>query len=66
MAGALSVYHLAPLARAGRRIVEESGNYGKGLGGPIVHLIVHTVCFAGLLETFLSKSEASERAKEDS
>lgn len=53
MAGALSIYHLAPLMRAGSRIVEGSGEYGKGLGGPILHLIVHLLCFVGLLWVFL-------------
>ncbi|PMD65424.1 uncharacterized protein K444DRAFT_180082 [Hyaloscypha bicolor E] len=53
VAGALSVYHLAPLMRAGSRIVEGSGEYGKGLGGPILHLVVHLLCFVGLLWVFL-------------
>lgn len=53
VAGALSVYHLAPLMRAGSRIVEGSGEYGKGLGGPILHLAVHMLCFVGLLWVFL-------------
>jgi hypothetical protein len=64
VAGALSVYHLAPLTRAGNRIVQGSEYYGKGLGGPIIHLVMHTVCFAGLLKIFLSKSKANESAKE--
>jgi hypothetical protein len=56
VAGALSVYHLAPLVRAGTRIAEESGEYGQGLGGPIVHFVVHGLCFAGLVGTYMSKS----------
>jgi hypothetical protein len=39
--------------RAGSRIVEGSGEYGKGLGGPILHLAVHMLCFVGLLWVFL-------------
>ncbi|KAH8789025.1 hypothetical protein F5882DRAFT_402620 [Hyaloscypha sp. PMI_1271] len=53
VAGALSVYHLAPLVRAGSRIAEGSGEYGKGLGGPMLHLAVHLLCFVGLLWGFL-------------
>ncbi|KAH8601389.1 hypothetical protein B0O99DRAFT_480858, partial [Bisporella sp. PMI_857] len=34
VAGALALYHLAPLARAFRRIYEGGVQYGKGLGGP--------------------------------
>ena len=52
VAGALSVYHLAPLVRAGSRIAEGSGEYGKGLGGPMLHLAVHLLCFVGLLWGF--------------
>jgi len=63
VAAALSIYHLAPLVRAGSRIVEGSGDYGKGLGGPIVHLIVHLVCFGALLGTFMSNSRANESAE---
>jgi hypothetical protein len=61
VAGALSVYHLAPLVRAGSRIVDGSGEYGNGLGGPMVHLGVHGICFAGLLGIYLSKSKRVER-----
>jgi hypothetical protein len=63
VAGALSVYHLAPLVRAGSRIMEGSGEYGKGLGGPVFHLVVHAVCFAGLLGSSLSRSKATEKNK---
>jgi hypothetical protein len=63
VAAALSVYHLAPLVRAGSRIVEGSGDYGKGLGGPIVHLIVHLLCFGALLGAFMSNTRANESAK---
>jgi hypothetical protein len=63
VAAALSVYHLAPLVRAGSRIVEGSEDHGKGLGGPIVHLTVHMVCFGALLGVFMSKSNANEIAK---
>jgi len=61
VAGALSVYHLAPLSRAASRIWEGSGVYGKGLGGPVVHLVVHGICFAGLVGVYLSKSTKVER-----
>ncbi len=62
VAGALSLYHLAPLVRAGSRIVEGSEDHGKGLGGPIVHLTVHMVCFAALLGAFRAKYMANESA----
>ncbi|KAE9380588.1 hypothetical protein N431DRAFT_432868 [Stipitochalara longipes BDJ] len=65
VAGALSVYHVAPLMRAGSRILERRGEYGRGLGGPTVHLIVHTICFAGLAGIFLSKLKAHETSKAD-
>jgi len=61
VAGALSVYHLAPLVRAGSRVVEGSVDYGKGLGGPMVHLVVHGLCFAGLVGAYLAKSETVKR-----
>lgn len=48
VAGALAVYHLAPLVRAGGRVVGGDALFGKGLGGPVVHLIVHGICFLGL------------------
>jgi hypothetical protein len=61
VAGTLSIYHLAPLVRAGSRILEGSGEYGKGLGGPVLHLIVHGLCFTGLVVLYLSKSKGIER-----
>lgn len=63
VAGALSVYHLAPLVRAGSRIMEGNWAYGKGLGGPIFHLMVHTVCCVGLLGIFLARPSVNERTK---
>jgi len=63
VAGALSVYHLAPLTRAGSRIWAGSVEYGKGLGGPVVHLAVHAVCFGGLAGIFLSRTKAHETSK---
>ncbi|KAG0651741.1 hypothetical protein D0Z07_1927 [Hyphodiscus hymeniophilus] len=46
---ALSVYHLAPIFRAGSRILNGDHLYGHGLGGPWLHLWVHGGCFAALL-----------------
>ncbi|KAF7950185.1 hypothetical protein EAE96_007476 [Botrytis aclada] len=57
VAGALSLYHVAPAIRAGGRILtrEGFGKGAKGLGGPGVHLFVHFICCAGLLRLFLSR-----------
>jgi hypothetical protein len=65
VAGALSLYHLAPVTRAGSRILEGSRGYGNGLGGPATHLIVHTICFAGLVSIFLSRTKEHEKSKAD-
>ncbi len=54
VAGALSVYHLAPLVRAVARVVDGDVVCGKGLGGPIVHAVMHSVCFAALVGAFLA------------
>ncbi|TVY84535.1 hypothetical protein LSUE1_G000611 [Lachnellula suecica] len=48
VAGALAVYHLAPTVRALSRVFGGGIGYGKGLGGPWIHLAVHGVCFLGL------------------
>lgn len=53
VAGALAVYHVAPLLRAVERA--GYGNFGKGLGGPVVHLIVHGACFLGLGGLYVGK-----------
>lgn len=42
--------------------MEGSEDHGKGLGGPIVHLTVHMVCFAALLGAFRAKYMANESA----
>ncbi|CAG8978039.1 hypothetical protein HYALB_00000709 [Hymenoscyphus albidus] len=51
VAGAFALYHLAPTVRAARRIRggETGTSYGKGLGGPYVHLAVHGGCLIGFL-----------------
>ncbi|CZS96654.1 hypothetical protein WAI453_010074 [Rhynchosporium graminicola] len=41
IAGALAAYHAAPLVRAIARIASSGGGYGKGLGGPWVHAVLH-------------------------
>lgn len=56
VAGALAVYHAAPLARAVWRITEtqlEGGlvigdGKGGGLGGPWLHALVHALALLGL------------------
>jgi hypothetical protein len=53
--GALSIYHAAPLVRAARRIISRDEGYGGGLGGPVLHLVVHGVCFVTLGGLFLSR-----------
>lgn len=53
VAGAFAVYHVAPLMRALSRVGR--ANYGEGLGGPVVHVIVHGICFLGLFELYWSK-----------
>ncbi|KAF4633106.1 hypothetical protein G7Y89_g5014 [Cudoniella acicularis] len=56
VAGALAVYHLAPVARSLARIVGEEMEYGKALGGPWLHLLVHGGCLMSLTAVFLSGS----------
>ena len=46
---ALSVYHLAPFIRAALRILAGDHQYGRGLGGPWLHLIAHGACFAAFI-----------------
>lgn len=53
VAGALAVYHLAPLVRAVGRVGD--GRYGKGLGGPVLHVMVHGVAFLGLFGLYWGK-----------
>jgi hypothetical protein len=53
--GALSIYHTAPLVRAARRILYNDEGYGSGLGGPVLHLVVHGVCLLTLGGLFLSR-----------
>lgn len=53
MAGALSLYHPAPLTRAVMRIRGGESTYGKGLGGPWVHAVVHFGCCVALGQLFL-------------
>ena len=44
------MYHLLPIVRAYSRIHNNGFEYGKGLGGPGVHLVVHILCFIGLFQ----------------
>lgn len=59
VAGALAVYHVAPILRAVSRIVRgyERGNGRgsgwKGLGGPWVHLGGHLACLVALGRLYL-------------
>jgi hypothetical protein len=53
--GALSIYHAAPLVRATRRIISNDEGYGSGLGGPVLHLVVHGVCLLALGGLFMSR-----------
>lgn len=61
VAGALAVYHLAPVIRAGSRIragelelgQKVEGSRMKGLGGPLLHFAVHSVCLLGLVGLFV-------------
>ena len=53
VAGALSLYHVGPLVRAViRQSRGEQVRGGSRLGGPMVHAIVHFVCFWGLAIEF--------------
>ena len=49
VAGAFALYHLGPLVRAGCRIWDGEGNGEGGLGGPLMHLVVHAVCAGALM-----------------
>ena len=60
---ALSVYHLAPFVRATSRILAGDYQYGKGLGGPWVHLIVHGACFAALIGLGFSGKIGEKKAR---
>lgn len=58
VAGALGVYHIAPLLRAIGRLREGDGRgkkYGSRFGGPAMHAIVHGFAFLGLELLFLSR-----------
>ncbi|KAH7346444.1 hypothetical protein BKA65DRAFT_502449 [Rhexocercosporidium sp. MPI-PUGE-AT-0058] len=55
VAGALAVYHAAPLVRAVGRITSKEEGYGKGLGGPWVHGVVHAAALGALGWLFLGE-----------
>jgi len=48
-AGALALYHLAPLMRAVSRLRSGETPFEGGLGGPAVHAIGHGIIFLSLL-----------------
>lgn len=50
VAGALALYHLLPMNRAWVRVAAGESHYGKGLGGPRVHLTGHLICLASLVQ----------------
>ncbi|KAL5318758.1 hypothetical protein ACEPPN_013824 [Leptodophora sp. 'Broadleaf-Isolate-01'] len=53
VAGALAIYHAAPLVRAVGRITSKKEGYGKGLGGPWVHAVGHAGALGALGWVFL-------------
>jgi hypothetical protein len=53
VSGALALYHVAPLVRAARRTISNVEGYGAGLGGSVVHLVLHAVCLASLGGLFM-------------
>lgn len=53
VAGALALYHLAPLMRAFSRVVKGEAVSTKGLGGPLLHASVHGGCFVALMRLYL-------------
>jgi hypothetical protein len=58
VAGALGVYHIAPLVRAIGRLRESDSRgrkYGSRFGGPTLHAIVHGFAFLGLELLFLGE-----------
>lgn len=54
VAGALGLYHLGPALRAISRLVNGETALGAGLGGPVVHLGVHVLCFIALFISWIS------------
>ncbi|KAG4417273.1 hypothetical protein IFR04_009563 [Cadophora malorum] len=48
VAGALAVYHAAPLVRAVGRVAYQGEGYGKGLGGPWAHAVLHAGALGAL------------------
>lgn len=50
MAGALAVYHIAPLVRA---LAGFGAGDGRGLGGPVLHALVHGAALVGLGGLFM-------------
>ncbi|KAL2069576.1 hypothetical protein VTL71DRAFT_14255 [Oculimacula yallundae] len=53
VAGALAVYHAAPLVRAVGRIRASGTGYGKEFGGPWVHALLHSGALGALGWVFL-------------
>ena len=57
VAGAMAVYHVAPLTRACSRLRGRDEKIASGsaaaLGGPLLHCIVHVLCLGFLAEMFL-------------
>lgn len=57
-AAALGTYHVWPCYRAYIRIRNDTGASGKGqstLGGPVLHLIVHSACLAMFAWTYMTE-----------
>lgn len=48
VAGALALYHAAPIIRATSRVVDGEHPFRGSLGGPVVHLLVHILCLGSL------------------
>ncbi|KAL3421771.1 hypothetical protein PVAG01_05927 [Phlyctema vagabunda] len=62
VAGALGIYHLAPLTRAVGRIWAGEIALSSGLGGPWVHAAVHGYTLLCLWLLFFTKTATTERA----
>ena len=68
-AGALGIYHLGPVVRAGERAWSgshggESELYGEAFGGPFLHLSVHLLVLGGFSWTALMGVEGEEEMRQ--
>ncbi|RKF57412.1 hypothetical protein OnM2_074044 [Erysiphe neolycopersici] len=60
VAGALALYHIAPLFRAFSHIMRREEAEARGFGGSYLHFVLHLVCMVFLLLLFMMSNTFHE------